>query len=112
MTTANGLNILAGLWLIISPFVLGYSMLRNTMWNDIIVGIIIAVIAAAKVSRARNVQWLSWVNAVLGVWLILSPFIFGASGNTRVLYNEIIVGIVVVVLAAWSALSTRGTRAV
>jgi hypothetical protein len=27
VTTASGLNILAGLWLIISPFVLGYSAL-------------------------------------------------------------------------------------
>ena len=112
MTTASGLNILAGLWLIISRFILGYSALRGTMWNDVIVGIIIALIAAGKLSRGRSIQWLSWINVVLGLWLIVSPFIFGNAGNTRVLYNEFIVSIVVVILAAWSALSTRGTRAV
>lgn len=112
VTTASGLNILAGLWLIISPFVLGYSALRGTMWNDVIVGIIIALIAAGKLFRGRDLQWLSWINVVLGLWLIISPFVFGNSGNTRVLYNEIIVGIVVVVLAAWSALSTRGARVI
>jgi hypothetical protein len=112
VTTASGLNILAGLWLIISRFILGYSALRGTMWNDVIVGIIIALIAAGKLSRGRSIQWLSWINVVLGLWLIVSPFIFGNAGNTRVLYNEFIVSIVVVILAAWSALSTRGTRAV
>lgn len=112
VTTASGLNILAGLWLIISPFVLGYSALRGTMWNDIIVGIIVAVVAAVKIFRGRDLPWLSWINVVLGIWLILSPFIFGNASDTRVLYNEIIVGIIVAVLAAWSALGARGTRAV
>jgi hypothetical protein len=82
------------------------------MWNDVIVGIIIALIAAGKLFRDRTIQLLSWINVVLGLWLIVSPFIFGNAGNTRVLYNEIIVGIVVVILAAWSALSTCGTRAI
>lgn len=39
------LNVILGIWLIVAPFVLGYSTLTNAMWNDIIVGVLVAVIA-------------------------------------------------------------------
>jgi len=109
-TTASGLVLVAGLWLIISPFVLGYSSVTAATWGSIIVGIIIATIAAVRAFRPGEVIWLSWVNVVLGVWLVLTPFIYGLSGDARVLYNHIIVGLIVVVLAAWSALSTRAMK--
>ena len=77
------------------------------MWNAIIVGIIIATIAAMRLYGARRRGWLSWVNAALGVWLILSPFFSGVTGNHWVLWNFVIVGIIVAVLRAWSALATE-----
>lgn len=36
--------VLAGIWLIIAPFVLGYSETSASLWNDIILGIVIAVV--------------------------------------------------------------------
>ena len=39
------LNVILGIWLIVSPFLLGYSTLMNVMYNDIIVGVLVAVIA-------------------------------------------------------------------
>lgn len=39
------LNVILGIWLIVAPFVLGYSTLTNAMYNDIIVGVLVAVIA-------------------------------------------------------------------
>lgn len=37
--------VLAGIWLIIAPFVIGYSSTVSALWNDIVVGIIVAVVA-------------------------------------------------------------------
>lgn len=37
--------VLAGIWLIIAPFVLDYSQTTSALWNDIIVGIIVAIVA-------------------------------------------------------------------
>jgi len=42
---------------------------------------------------------------VLGVWLIIAPFLLGYSALAAALWNDIIVGIVVVVLAGWAALA-------
>lgn len=44
-------------------------------------------------------MWEEWVNVVLGVWLILSPWILGFSGMTNAMWNAVIVGLLVGVLA-------------
>ena len=46
---------------------------------------------------------LEWINAVVGVWLILAPFILGYTAIVAALWNDIIVGVVVIVLATWAA---------
>ncbi|MEN2982872.1 MAG: SPW repeat protein [Thermus sp.] len=44
-------------------------------------------------------RWQDWVNLVLGVWLILSPWLLGFSGLTNATWNAILVGILVGALA-------------
>ena len=39
--TASGINVIAGIWLIIAPFTLGYAS-GISLVNDVILGIIIA----------------------------------------------------------------------
>ncbi len=109
--TASGLTIIAGLWLILSPFILGFTMLRSSMWNAVIVGIVIAALAAMRLYGARRHSWLSWVIAALGVWLILTPFFYQVTDNTRVLWNFAIMGVIVTLLGVWSALATELGRA-
>lgn len=104
--TASGLNILAGLWLIIAPFLLNYGDLRAALGNDIIVGIIVASIAFTRAAGAYQAAWLSWTNFVLGAWLVIAPFIL-AYGQAAPLWNDIVLGVIVLALAAWSAVKSR-----
>lgn len=104
---ASGLNVLAGIWEIIAPFVLGYSSNSAVTTNDVIVGIIVAVLAAIRFFGAYAAAWLSWVNAVLGLWLIAAPFVLHYGGTART--NDIIVGIIMAVLGAWSAMASNST---
>jgi hypothetical protein len=48
---ASGLNVLAGIWLIIAPFVVGYDK-GDPYWNDIVFGAIVAVLALARLAGA------------------------------------------------------------
>jgi hypothetical protein len=45
------LNVIAGIWLIISPFVLGYGS-GDAYWNPIVFGAIVAVVALARLGGA------------------------------------------------------------
>jgi hypothetical protein len=108
MKTAKSLSWLvavAGLWEVLSPFILGYSAITVALWNAIIVGVVLIVLAAwaALSEQVRLDRNLEWINAVLGVWLILSPFALNYSTVVTALWNNIIVGVVVIVLAAWAA---------
>jgi len=41
-----------GLWLIVAPFLLRYSNVRNAFWNDIIIGAIIAITSWVALTQA------------------------------------------------------------
>jgi hypothetical protein len=99
---ASSFNILLGIWLIIAPWVLGYAHIYRAQSNDIIVGIIVAVVAAIRTFGGFATRGWSWVNMLAGIWLIIAPFVLGYNNTTRPLWNDIILGIVIAVLA-WTA---------
>jgi SPW repeat len=101
-------NLVLGLWLAVSPWALSYAGTATPAWNAHIVGLIVAVAAIAALAAFQ--KWEEWVNAALGAWLIVSPFILGFGSLTAALWNQLIVGVVVLVLAAWAAVTeTDGT---
>jgi hypothetical protein len=115
VSTASGLNLLVAIWLFISAFVVtAYSPMVT---NNILVGIAVFILAAIRAGGAYDQGWLSWVNALLGVWTIVSPW--AVMGGTQTgpsqatIISNVITGAAIVVLGCWSALaSTAGTPAV
>jgi hypothetical protein len=105
--TASGLNILAGLWLVLSPWALNYSIVEAAMWNSVIIGLAVAIMAMVRVGAPLRYEGLSWLNFVLGIWLILAPFMLGFAAIGAAMWNTVIVGLIVLILAAWSAVATR-----
>jgi predicted signal transduction protein with EAL and GGDEF domain len=104
--TASGLNLLAGAWLIIAPWALGYSQVSAAVWNDVIVGATIVILAGIRTATPDRYTGVSWTNVVLGVWLLVAPFILVYSAGGAPVWNDIIVGILVVSLGWVSAANT------
>ncbi len=44
--------------------------------------------------------YLSGINALLGIWVLISPWVFGYSGDTAGTVSAVIVGLVILVLGA------------
>ncbi|CAA7620699.1 SPW repeat protein [Magnetospirillum sp. UT-4] len=100
-------NLALGLWLFVSPWVLGYTGLAGAATNSWILGIAVAAVAtAALISYA---QWEEWLNAVFGLWLLVSPWVIGFVGTGEAsvapLWNHVLVGVAVAVLALWDGLA-------
>ncbi|MER3537504.1 MAG: hypothetical protein C4298_05385 [Thermus sp.] len=95
-------NLVLGLWLLLSPWLLGYTSLTNALWNSVIVGILVALMALMHLRGGP--LWEEWVNLVLGIWLILSPWILGFSGMASPTWNAVIVGVLV---GLFALLATR-----
>jgi SPW repeat len=98
---------LAGLWEIVAPFILGFGTVATGVWNNVIVGIILIILGvwAAVARNVTTAKTLDWIAAVVGLWLIVSPFILGTSVITAALWNDIVVGIIALVCGAWAALA-------
>jgi hypothetical protein len=49
------INMLLGIWVFISPWVLGFSVLPNAFWNSLAVGAAIVVFALARMAASRRI---------------------------------------------------------
>jgi len=101
------LNVLAGVWLVIAAWVLGYWR-SDPRWNDIVCGIIVALLALTQTSGASHAAWLSWVSALIGARLLVAAFTIDASVAAG--WNDAVAGVVVFLLAVGGAAATDKLR--
>ncbi len=102
--TASIINFFVGVWVLISPFVLRFTNVRGAVWNNVVVGIVIMILAGTRAwARSSNIG-LSWINFILGIWLIVSAFVFGFRMTPVLTWNNVISGIVVAIIAAVAAM--------
>ncbi|HEV7815018.1 MAG TPA: SPW repeat protein [Janthinobacterium sp.] len=92
------LILVLGLWLIVSPWVFAYPGGSPQMMNAIISGIIVAALAAFDLYKTYF--WAVVVNLLVGIWVAISPWVLRVT-DQRAMWNELIVGIAIVVLALW-----------
>jgi membrane protein YdbS with pleckstrin-like domain len=71
----DAINLVLGIWLIVSPLALGYTAQTTPAWNAYAIGIVVAVLSAAALWQFQ--KWEEWLSALLGAWLIVSPWILG-----------------------------------
>jgi hypothetical protein len=100
---ASGFNALLGLWLVFSPFILGYAP-GDAVWNPVVFGAIVMVLAGVRVFAPRQ-SWLSLINAGIGAWLFSTAFWLAESDQA--FWNTLLSGAAVFVLALVSATATR-----
>ena len=103
----DAVNLVLGLWLIVSPWALGFVTDRTPTWNAWAVGVVIAVAALAALIAFN--KWEEWVEIALGAWLIVSPYLLGFTMQMHTTWNQVIIGIIVGGLAIWSAMVTPET---
>ena len=91
LRSANLLLIVLGLCVLASPFLLGFADVSVMKWNDIAMGLAILSLAAGEggAHRAGSV-----INAILGAWLIASPFVLGFPSPVP-FWTNIILGIAI-----------------
>jgi SPW repeat len=89
-------NLILGGILFFSPWLFSFAAGVETQ-NAVIAGIVIAVLSIAAL--AAFAIWEEWLNLIVGLWLIISPWVlkFQATTAMRV---DVAIGIVVAVLAA------------
>ena len=52
--------------------------------------------------------YLSGINALLGIWVVISPWVFGYGSNTGAAVSAVIVGLVILVLGGFRFFAGTG----
>jgi len=129
----NWANIVLGVWLFVSPWVLQFAgsaattagaageatapsiAVTNASWNAWILGVVIFLVA---VSALRATTWQGWVNLVLGAWVFIAPWVLGFAGLQTAAWDHWVVGVLVVLfsianvaMASQGRFATRGVEA-
>lgn len=102
-------NLMFGAWLFLSPWLLQYTTLGAASWNSFVFGVSIVVFAAWALFAPR--VWEEWTNLILGLWLIIAPWVLGFSAQKLATWNLMVVGVVVAVLSG-AALGRRPPKSV
>jgi hypothetical protein len=109
---ASWATLATGLWILISPWVLtfaGYA--PDARANSLTLGALIASMGATRVfgnyRSGRLNQLISGLTVLPGLYLIAAPFVWGFTDRTRPTYDLILSGIVVVLFALWSFMTSK-----
>jgi len=112
MKWISGLVSLIGLWIAASPFV--YDTTEMGLWNNVVVGAAIFLIAGYNFYRMSNGFFASVGSAslvaLLGLWTIVAPFVM-AFETDAMLWSNVAAGAVVALLAAYNAYANREAQA-
>jgi hypothetical protein len=114
-----GFVLLAGVYLILSPWVIQFTGTVGVAASNMISGIVLALFAAGC-ARSAGLRSLAWVIPVLGAWVIASPWVISRGRGlvpleypgmpeltTATWLSNVIAGAVVLVAGLVPALQAR-----
>lgn len=114
----SALIALIGAWLVLEAVIV--DLAEAQLWNDLFIGVLLFAVGGYNFYRQMNEEHGSvgaaGMAALIGLWLVVSPFVFGAGMELAPIadnvgsLNNITVGLVTVVLGAFSAYRIRGRR--
>lgn len=101
-------NVILGLCLVLEPLLFGYSGLAVAAWNAWLIGAAIVIFGLAALLAFA--EWQEWTNAVLGVFLLLAPWILNYSGSIAASFSQVAIGLLVVIVSTIALLVSAATR--
>ncbi|MEU8247243.1 SPW repeat protein [Nonomuraea sp. NPDC048916] len=95
----DGLALLAGTYLAVSPWIVGFQGLSGITVNNLITGLLVALLALGYSSAFGRTYGLAWVAPIIGVWTIIAPWVISGPNNaTRVIISNVVVGAIILLL--------------
>ncbi|MBV9140802.1 MAG: SPW repeat protein [Pseudonocardiales bacterium] len=95
----DGLTFLAGLYLAMSPWVVGFNHFTTLTANNLIAGIALAVLALGFSSAYGRTHGIAWVAPLICVWTIIAPWVVsGHVATTATLWSNVVTGVIAVLL--------------
>jgi hypothetical protein len=104
---ATSLNFLAGAYMLIASFIAAHNAAGRISGGGL--GAVVMVLSSLVYGDARRPQ-INWVNALIGAWFIVAPWILRYSDSRPWTINSIVVGAVLLTCSLWSGAASRESQ--
>jgi len=91
--------LLLAIWLVVSPFVMGYPSDSPPAINAFIAGAIMGALAAFDLYKTY--AWAVFLNIIVGVWVAVSPWLVNTMPDEAMSASMLLVGLATVILGLW-----------
>lgn len=101
--------LVTGLYAAASPWIVGFDDQWSLAVNNLIAGIAVAVLAVGFTSAYGRTHGMTFVAPLLGVWMIVSPWVVAnVNTTTAMIWSNVVGGAVVCVIGL--AITAMGMR--
>ncbi len=95
----DGLTLIVGIWLFVSPAVLGFGESEPVTWAALGIGAVLMIVALLSLATAK--LWEEWLMVAAGLVLVCAPWIFGFAAIQAAVISFVICGIAAIALSVW-----------
>lgn len=100
----SAIEVLLGIWLIVTPWVLGAPGQRVAT-SGIVVGVIAVICGVVRFARKHTAVF-GWIVVLAGAWTVMSPWVLGEEQAYSRTWNYVIVGVLLALIEAYSLTSS------
>ena len=106
----GGTTFLAGVYLAISPWVVGFDNQLPMLFNNLIVGVAAAILGLGVSAAFDRTHRLAWTVPIVGIWAIVSPWVVrnGDLATSDNQWNNVVTGVVLLLVGLMTAFMARG----
>ena len=97
MKAVSWVNLVLGIWLLVAPWALHEAGIAET--NSIVMGIVVAGIAALSLVAPPRRHLPAWINVAAGLWVLFSPWALHINRQTPVVVTSALAGALVIIFA-------------
>jgi SPW repeat len=95
----NGLCLMAGAYLAISPWVVGFQVLTPLAVVNVLTGLVLVALAFGLGTAYGRLHGLAWVMPFVGAWVFVAPWVIrGGVNTTPAVANNVTIGAVCALL--------------
>lgn len=91
-------NMALGILAAASPWLFGYTGLEGATLNAVIIGFLVFALSALALTLLD--RWEAYINALLGIWLVLSPWLLNFMLYDVAKFAHLGIGAFILVIAA------------
>ncbi|WP_405550924.1 SPW repeat protein [Streptomyces sp. NBC_01171] len=104
----EAMALITGLYMAASPWIAGFNGFTTLAVNNLIAGIAYALLMSGFGHAYERTHARAWAAALIGIWMIVSPWVVaGNVDTTRSITSNIVAGAVGLVLALMAAAANR-----